>query len=182
MIKGLGSFTGIRIGIATVKAIAEVKQLPIIGVSSLESLSYNIESFDGILCSIIDARNQQVYAGIFDSQHVLLQNYIANDIQNVITHLAQYNKNILFVGSGACIHHDLLLQHFMGKAFFTEQNDQTAFSLGKCAWNKYNNGMVENADSLLPLYLRKSQAERMKIENDSNNNHNGRNGFRGTSS
>lgn len=72
---GPGSFTGIRIGISTVKAIAESLNIPVIAVSSLEGLAYNIHDSECI-CSLIDARNNQVYCGLFDSNHTLIGNYI----------------------------------------------------------------------------------------------------------
>ena len=58
---GPGSFTGIRIGIATVKAIAESLKIPVVDVSSLEALAYLVENPTGNICSLIDAKNNQVY-------------------------------------------------------------------------------------------------------------------------
>ena len=67
---GPGSFTGIRIGIATIKAISESLNVPIVEVSSLEGLAYGVKSL-GTICSLIDARNNQVYMGIFDKAYNL---------------------------------------------------------------------------------------------------------------
>ena len=153
---GPGSFTGIRIGISTVKAISEVKKLPIIGITSLESLAYN-EKFDGIICTLIDARNNQVYSGIFED-HKLIGEYIADDIDVALNALNK-ESNILFIGNGALLHKEKIIQKFGTKANFTEKNEQTSISIGKCAYTKTK---FENADTILPLYLRKSQAERMK--------------------
>lgn len=153
--KGPGSFTGIRIGIATIKAFSFAKSIPVIGISSLEALSYNVLNPTNIICSLIDARNNQVYCGIFNNKYELLEDYLADDISVIIQALNKYS-NIIFVGNGANIHQNLL------HGTFSTNNEQSAFSLGKCAFHKFSNGYFENADNLLPMYLRKSQAERMQ--------------------
>ena len=160
MILVLGSFTGIRIGIASVKAIAESLNVPIVDVSSLEALAYNIQDKNcETICSIIDARNNQVYCGIFDKNYNLLENYLADDINNVIKALQKY-KNVIFVGDGAIIHKDLLeIKNFEHDNVIHSKN------IAKCAYNKFKNDNTKTADLLAPLYLRKSQAERMKQKN-----------------
>ena len=154
---GPGSFTGIRIGIASIKAIAESVNVPVISVTSLEALAYNIENIDcKTICSLIDARNNQVYCGIFDKGYNLQEEYIADDINVVIEVLNKY-KNIVFIGDGAITHKDLLkIKDFTYENFIHSKN------IAKCAYRKYIKGKLDNADTIIPLYLRKSQAERMK--------------------
>jgi len=149
---GPGSFTGIRIGISTAKAIAEVSQIPVVSCTSLEGLSYNEEA--NTICSLIDARNNQVYCGIFDVNHNLIKDYIADDINEILKNLP--NNEICFVGDGAVLHQELL------KGTFAQENNIHAQNIGICAYNKYKKGETETADSIVPMYLRKSQAERMK--------------------
>lgn len=161
--KGPGSFTGIRIGIATAKAIGEVAQIPVIGVSSLDCLAYNIENGSKTICSLIDAKNNQVYCGIFDSTYNLQDEYIADDIDNVINSLSNYS-DITFVGDGALAHKDKLQQAFKDAKFWTN-NNQHSSNIGKCAFSLYKTGFTQSADTILPMYLRKSQAERMKEKN-----------------
>ena len=105
---GPGSFTGIRIGISSIKAIAESLKIPVIGVSSLQALAYNVQNIQcETICSLIDARNNQVYCGIFDKNYNLLEDYLADDINTVFNSLNKYN-NIAFVGDGAIVHKELL--------------------------------------------------------------------------
>ena len=149
---GPGSFTGIRIGISTAKAIAEVNQIPVVSCTSLEGLSYNVEA--NTICSLIDARNNQVYCGIFDENHQLIKDYLADDINEILKTLP--NNEICFVGDGAVLHQELL------KGTFSKDNNIHAQNIGICGFNKFKEGKTETADSIVPMYLRKSQAERMK--------------------
>lgn len=156
---GPGSFTGIRIGISTVKAIAVSLNIPVIAVSSLEGLAYNIHDSECI-CSLIDARNNQVYCGLFDSNHTLIGNYMADDINTILPVINQ-NKDILFVGDGAVAHKGLLNINN-----FRSDNLLHAKNINLCAFNKFSKGEILSADSILPMYLRKSQAERMRNLNE----------------
>lgn len=159
----LGSFTGIRIGIASVKALAEVKNLKIIPVTSLEALSYNVTP-NNYTCSLIDARNDNVYAGLFDYNHKLVKNYIADNINIVLSSLP--SDNITFVGNGATIHFDKIKSKFGTFANFTDKNSLSSANLGLCAYNKAKNNEFKLPDELVPLYLRKSQAERALEKNE----------------
>lgn len=160
---GPGSFTGIRIGVASIKAIAQFKNIPIVSITSLESLAYNVDQKCDVICSLIDARNNQVYCGIFDSNKELLEDYIADDILVIIEKLEKYN-NIIFVGDGQEIHGEIIKEK-LGKnnIQFSDSNEQNGKSCGLCGYHKYlKEKDVKNYNTLNPIYLRKSQAERMK--------------------
>lgn len=156
---GPGSFTGIRIGVATIKPIAEVLNIKIASVTSLETLARIIEKNDTIV-SLIDARNNQVYCGIFDKNYNKKEDYIADDINEAIEHIKKYN-DIICVGDGAILHKDLLNEKIKDIKF-SEENNESAVNVGKIGYKKFLENDLCSADSIVPIYLRKSQAERLK--------------------
>ncbi len=170
--QGPGSFTGIRIGISTVKAFADVKHIPIIGVTSLESLSYNVKT-EGLIATLIDAKHDNVYFALFElnnNNYKLISPPISEDINTVIKILKQYSNKITFVGDGAVVHKELLQKEFKNCNFASDvENFQTSISIGLSAFDKYNELSYEPKYSLSPIYLKKSQAEinleKKKLEN-----------------
>jgi tRNA threonylcarbamoyl adenosine modification protein YeaZ len=199
---GPGSFTGIRIGIASIKPISEVWNLPVASVTSLETLAKNVsDSLDNnsneinslntknilsqeidlnnsnivknvslskaddiTILSLIDAKNNQVYAGFFDKNCNLKEEETAEDIFEVLEKSKKY-KNIICVGDGA-ISHKEKIEEYLKEAnieiSFAKNNTQSAANTGKIGFKKFNENDLKNADTILPIYLRKSQAERLK--------------------
>ena len=174
---GPGSFTGIRIGIATVKAFSDVKNIKTVGVTSLESLAYNV-SEEGYICSLLDCKNNNVYAALFmkkEGKYYQLGDNIAESIDLALDKIKEilaqneYNSstsNITFVGDASVLYKDLICEKFLSlKLNFSEHNIQSSISLSKCAYDEYTCGNFGDSNAISPLYLRKSQAERSLEEN-----------------
>ena len=156
--KGPGSFTGIRIGVGTVLAFQDSLNIPCVGISSLEVLAYNVKQ-DGLICSLIDAKNNNVYLGLFkleNNEYTQLGSLDFKTLDETIAILKEYNSPITFVGDGAIAHKDLLKFNFEN-CLFANKNELSSYSLGIAGFETYKKGIQT---SLMPLYLRKSQAER----------------------
>ena len=156
--KGPGSFTGIRIGVGTVLAFQDSLNIPCIGISSLEALAYNVEQ-DGLICSLIDAKNSNVYVGFFEhknNEYSQIGNLEFKNINEVLSLLQKQNTSITFVGDGAIANKNLI-EDLIPNSIFCEKNNLSSFSLGLAGYETYAKGI---STSIMPLYLRKSQAER----------------------
>lgn len=167
---GPGSFTGVRIGVATIKAFSDVENIPTSSINSLESLAYNSLNSNYLkdnqtIFTIIDAKNDNVYFSVYkyeNNDFTCLEEPDCKTINEVLDIINKYsNKDILFIGDGAVVHKYSILQKFSKTTFIEDKlNSQNSKSIGLCAFNKYNKGIFGTSNSLSPLYLRKSQAER----------------------
>lgn len=156
--KGPGSFTGIRIGVGTVLAFQDSLNIPCVGISSLEALAYNVEQ-DGLICSLIDAKNNNVYFGLFEhknDEYSQVGNLEFKNINEVLSLLQEQNTSITFVGDGAATNKNLI-EDLIPNSMLCIKNDLSSFSLGLAGYETYTKGI---STSVMPLYLRKSQAER----------------------
>ena len=184
---GPGSFTGLRIGIATIKGFAMSLNKPVLSVPTLLALAYNVSNFDGIICSIIDAKNDNVYAGIYritenenfssvalanntndvsNKYHLeLIDDYISDNIEMLIDKLKDYDDSILFVGDGVDTYRDILFNNLANDSVSVSfaphhLNNQYALSVARAAKDMALNNEYCDYNTLSPLYLKKSQAER----------------------
>ena len=161
---GPGSFTGIRIGVSTVKGLAWAGDKPCVGISTLEAMAWHGLAAGGVVCPVMDARRSQVYNALFEIKDGRPQR-LCPDRPIALAELAEDVKKldapVFLVGDGAAI----------TKAFFDAQGIPCRVApenlLWQDAWGVAMAAMDKepgNADSLLPVYLRLSQAERERQE------------------
>lgn len=168
---GPGSFTGLRIGIATIKGFAISLNKKVIGIPTLTGLAYNTNFHDGLICSVLDAKNNNVYAGIYKYDGdipKLVTDYITEDVDTLVNMLNKMNEKVLFVGDGAITFKEKFISELNEKAIFMpiHLNNQLSTSIAKAALDRALNNDFDNVDTLNPLYLKKSQAERALEENN----------------
>ena len=162
VVVGPGSFTGVRIGICAAKGFAQVSQKPVIAIDTLELLAQNIAGFSGVVCPILDARRGQVYTAFFRNGERICEDF-ADDIFAVLEKLPE--EPVMFVGDGVPVLREKILSVLPHAQFAPPHlNYQRAGSAAGLISRKYNDGDLLSAETVLPNYLRDSQAERMKKE------------------
>lgn len=170
---GPGSFTGLRIGAATVKGIAFALNKKIIPISTLESLAYNIFITDKYIIPIIDARSERIFTAIYKWENQKLINTYketSTDIRTLLKYIKENNIEPLFLGDGATIYKQII-KDFNENYIFAHigHNMQKASSLASIALQYVKDEKYIDHKSFEIKYLRKSQAERELLEKESKN-------------
>ena len=160
---GPGSFTGVRIGVSTVKGLAHAAGKPCIAVDALEAMAAGVTPFGGVICPIQDARAGQVYGAAFaggtlermlPDEPIKLEEYLAK--------VSAFGRDMLFLGDGMPVHRERIAEILGEKARFAPPH--LAFlrpaSAAFLAWEKREEAVEYK--NLSPLYLRPPQAERQR--------------------
>ncbi len=158
---GPGSFTGVRIGIASVKGMADALSKKCFAVSTLEAIAEPLKNQDVIACAVMDARCNQVYTAIFNRGKRLCEDK-AILIDELGEELKQYDKKTVFIGDGSVLCYDKLHEIIQNCEVADEKIRYVhGSSVGFVAEEKIKNGEETiNSANLVPFYLRLPQAER----------------------
>ena len=164
---GPGSFTGVRIGVATAKALAQACGKPCVAVSTLEALANNNAEFGGIICPILDARREQMYNGLF--RGITMERLCkdrALSIDELLNELEKFDEKVLFCGDGTLVFKEKIIEKLGEKAVFAQkmQNLNLGGSVAEIGYREFQKGNTIFYGELVPEYIRLSQAERERME------------------
>lgn len=166
---GPGSFTGLRIGAATVKALGFALEKPVVSVPTCHGLAFNLWGTDKLVCPILDARRNQVYTGIYqfiDGRLDVIMDQDAMGIDELVVRLNELDRAVIFVGDGIPVYSDYIKENLKTGCSFAPAgfNRQRASSVAALGLQMFEEGKYQSADDHKPIYLRKSQAEREREE------------------
>ena len=161
--KGPGSFTGLRIGMATVKGLSMGVNKPYVSISSLDALAYSLINFDGLICPIMDALRDSVFTCFYKNSNGNLEkviDYSALDLEELVNQISAISDKVIFTGDGV-YKHKAFLQEKLPNAVFAPNHLSIikASSLGELGMIELKEGRIDDMNSS-PLYLKKPQAER----------------------
>jgi tRNA threonylcarbamoyladenosine biosynthesis protein TsaB len=165
---GPGSFTGLRIGLATAKGIAYESGLPLVGVSTLHANAARVTGFEGLIASVLDARKSEVYLALFrrdDKSTERLTSDSVVSLESAIDLVQEYNESsncdLLLIGDGAKAYQqgwidalDLPARISSG-ACYPSLASQVAILAG----HRLAASLTDDIGTLTPVYLRRSEAE-----------------------
>ena len=158
---GPGTFTGLRIGISSVKGLATALGKPIVGISSLESLAMQASFFPHLICPLIDARRGEVYFSRYRCQHGHLIKEADERVFPPEKAVLDLNETCLFIGDGALLYQKIILNKMGKSAFFASsfQNTIRASTVAYLSINRFKNDDTDDVGKFVPHYIRRSDAE-----------------------
>ena len=166
VVAGPGSFTGVRLGVCAAKGFAHAADKPCCAVHALEALSMNMAGFDGVVCPILDARRGQVYCAAFDVSSGMPVRVLEDDavaLEEFLDRLPR-DKRLAFVGDGVGVNAAKLRAILGDRAFLPPANLTSIRADAVCILAQAHEDQWVKAHELAPVYLRKPQAERERME------------------
>ena len=149
--KGPGSYTGLRIGVSAAKGLCYALDVPLIAISTLEALAHQVESQDGIIIPMLDARRMEVYSAIFSSSFKPVRSIEAQILDD--TSFISYLKEgkVYFIGNGVEKTKTLITHN---NAVFVEGKLPSSNEMSKLAYLKYKKNDIEDVAYFEPYYLK----------------------------
>ncbi len=157
---GPGSFTGLRIGVTTIKGLCMATGLPLVGISSLEALASQLPYCSMPICPILDARKQEVYGAIYTTASGHLQTIMAPAVIGMANLLSTITEPTVFIGDGVDVYKSQIAQvGSHGLLAPPQLIFPRGAAIGALAMSHFEAGRFLDPASTAPLYIRPSDAE-----------------------
>ncbi len=158
---GPGSFTGLRIGLSTVKGFAYATGKPVISVPTLDAFTASLPFCSFLICPMLDARKSEVYAALYKWDGGALSKLMPETVISPSELLKMIDQKTVFAGEGAKIYRELISRTLQDKAVFAPASrmSPSASAVAEIALEKLKQGDIADPVTLIPLYIRKSEAE-----------------------
>ena len=164
---GPGSFTGLRIGAATVKGLGLALDKPVLPVPTVDSLACSLYGTDRLICPLMDARRQQVYTGIYENRDGLkvLRPQCVVALADIVKELNALGREVIFVGDGVPVSEKALTEtmevpYLLAPAHLNRQRAASTAVRAAQLYEECGEAALVSADDFRPEYLRVPQAER----------------------
>lgn len=161
---GPGTFTGLRIGMSSIKGLALATGNPVVGVSSLDALALQATPTPYLICPLIDARRGEVYFSQYRFNKGRLHKEVDDAVSTPEKAVEQINKPCVFVGNGALTYHKTIQQLIDSEAHFipSHQSIIKASTVAQLSLPRFKSGATDDIGMLVPHYIRKPDAELKK--------------------
>lgn len=161
---GPGSFTGLRIGLSTVKGLAYGWHIPVVGVSTLSAHAARVTDYEGLICAVLDARKGEFYAALFFRTGEIIQRLTDDTLGSAaaLTEMirgSQKGASCLLVGDGAEVYRRFLLDLAGFHLFEASDCPTVAAAVARLSEARFRSKEVDDLGALTPIYIRPSEAE-----------------------
>ena len=158
---GPGSFTGLRIGLSTIKGLAFATGKPVAAVPTLKALAWNTPFPHYPVCPLLDARKQEVYAALYRRNGRNTIQEMPDTVISLAEMAGRITGEVLFTGEGARLFAEDIQKIFGDRAYFAPLSSSvpSAASVAEIALMMFKRGERTDPDELVPMYIRRPEAE-----------------------